>query len=162
MQFRAGIGYDLHRLVPGRRLILGGVEIDHDHGLLGHSDADVVLHAIADAILGAAALGDIGDHFPDTDPAFRGADSAELLRQILSKVQKSGFVLCNLDTVIHAEAPKLADQKQRIRQSIAAIVGLDPSAVSVKATTNEGLDAIGRGMAIACFATAMVAQTSAS
>lgn len=159
MHFRTGIGYDIHRLVANRRLILGGVEIPHDHGLLGHSDADVVLHAITDAILGAAALGDIGDHFPDTDPAHKDADSAELLRLVLAKVRDAGFVVGNVDVVIHAQQPKLADKKQAIRQSIADILGLDIDAVGVKATTNEGLDAVGRGMAIACFASALLQES---
>ncbi len=149
---RVGIGTDLHRLVSGRGLKLGGVEIEFDQGLAGHSDGDVVLHAVADALLGAAALPDIGEQFPDTDPQFQDADSAALLGDVLRRVDASGYRPVNLDVVIHAERPKLTPHKRTIRQRLAELTALPLEAVSVKAKTNEGLDAVGRGEAIACTA----------
>ncbi len=149
---RVGIAYDIHRLAPGRALRLGGVEIPHERGLLGHSDADVVLHALTDAILGAAAEGDIGELFPDTDPANKDADSRRFVAEALRRAGERGLCVGNVDVVIHAQVPRLGPHKQRIRESVARILGVSAGAVGVKATTNEGLDAIGRGEAIACFA----------
>jgi 2-C-methyl-D-erythritol 2,4-cyclodiphosphate synthase len=149
---RVGIGYDLHRLVAGRPLRLGGVVVPHDKRLVGHSDADVVLHAVIDAMLGAAGLGDIGERFPDTDPAYRDADSGQLLRQVLVEVRAAGLGPACVDVIIHAEQPRLAKHKPAIRQSLAGLLELPIEAVNVKAKTNEGLDAIGRGEAIACWA----------
>jgi len=151
---RAGYGYDLHRLVEGRRLVLCGIEFDHERGLLGHSDADVALHALADAILGAAALGDIGEHFPDTDPTFRDVDSALLLAEAVEMAAQAGWAVGNVDMTIVAEEPKIAPQREEMRHSVASILGVDASCVSVKATTDEGLGPIGEGQAIACHAVA--------
>ena len=156
MSFRTGIGYDLHRTARGRRLILGGVQIESEVGLLGHSDADVVLHALCDALLGAAGLGDIGDLFPDTDPAYAGADSGRFLQDVLGRVRAAGFRVENADLIIHAERPRLGPHKQRIRDSVARLLEIEPGAVGVKATTNEGLDAVGRGEALACWATVLI------
>jgi 2-C-methyl-D-erythritol 2,4-cyclodiphosphate synthase len=153
---RVGQGYDVHRLVPDRPLVLGGVLIPSDRGLLGHSDGDAVLHAVGDALLGAAALGDIGQHFPDTDPAWRGADSAELLARIVELVRETGYVPVNADISIVAERPRLGEHRDAMRGRIADLLGLDRSAVSVKARTNEGLDAVGRGEAIAAHAVALI------
>jgi 2-C-methyl-D-erythritol 2,4-cyclodiphosphate synthase len=151
---RTGIGYDAHRFASGRRLVLGGVEIAHDRGLDGHSDADVLLHAIADAVLGAAALGDIGQHFPPSDERFRDADSQILLREVVRLVQEAGWVPGNVDATVLAEAPRIGPHVPLMRERIAACLGLSPVAVSVKATTNEGMGAIGRGEGIAALATA--------
>jgi 2-C-methyl-D-erythritol 2,4-cyclodiphosphate synthase len=146
---RVGLGCDIHRLVPDRRLRLGGVEIPSEVGLLGHSDGDVLLHAVCDALLGAAALGDIGEHFPDTDPAYRGIDSAQLLAATLSKVREAGLAPVNLDANILAQQPRLAPHKPAMRRRVAELLGLDPARVSIKAKTAEGLDAVGQGQAIA-------------
>ena len=156
---RVGIGTDLHRLEAGRKLILGGVEIPFERGLAGHSDADVVLHALADALLGAAGLPDIGEQFPDHDPRFKNADSRELLADVLRQVRSRGFAPANVDVVIHAERPKLSEHKPAIRAAIAALVGLGEDRVAVKAKTNEGLDAVGRGEAIGCTAIIGLART---
>ncbi len=147
---RIGIGTDLHRLEPGGALRLGGVTVPFDHHLRGHSDADVVLHAVTDAILGAAGLPDIGELFPDTDPRWRGADSGVFLRAALAKAADCGYEVVNVDMVIHAERPRLSGHKERIRRATAELMNLSESQVNVKAKTNEGLDAIGRGEAIAC------------
>ncbi len=147
---RIGIGHDLHRTAPDRRLVLGGVHIHADTGLLGHSDADVVLHALCDALLGAAALGDIGELFADTDPRWKDADSRGFVRTVMARVHAAGLRVGNVDVTIHAERPRLAPHKPAIRESIAGLLGLSPDRVGVKACTNEGLDAIGRGEAIAC------------
>ena len=155
---RIGIGYDIHRLVEGRKLLIGGVQIEHPKGLLGHSDADVVLHAVTDALLGAAGLPDIGDLFPDTDDKYRDADSRELLAQAMARVRERGFAPGNLDLIIHAEAPKLSPHKRRIAESIAGLVGLEPEAVSVKAKTNEGMGPLGFADAIACTAAALLKE----
>ncbi|UCC29376.1 MAG: 2-C-methyl-D-erythritol 2,4-cyclodiphosphate synthase [Phycisphaerales bacterium] len=152
--FRVGIGYDIHRLAEGRRLVVGGIEIEHAKGLLGHSDADVVLHAITDALLGAAGLPDIGDLFPDTDPAYKDADSRALLKDAMERVRAKGFEAGNLDVIVHAEAPKMSPYKRRIAESIASLTGLSPPQVSVKAKTNEGLGPLGHADAIACTAIA--------
>jgi 2-C-methyl-D-erythritol 4-phosphate cytidylyltransferase/2-C-methyl-D-erythritol 2,4-cyclodiphosphate synthase len=151
---RTGIGYDAHRFASGRRLILGGVEIAHDRGLDGHSDADVLLHAIADAILGAAALGDIGQHFPPSDVRFRDADSQLLLRETVRLAREAGWAPQNVDATVLAEAPRVAPHVSLMRKRIAACLGLAQDAISVKATTNEGMGSIGRGEGIAALATA--------
>ncbi len=156
MSFRIGQGYDLHRLVEGRDLILGGVKIDYEKGLLGHSDADVLLHAITDALLGAAGLGDIGRHFPDTDPAFKGADSKVLLSEAVALVVKAGWVIVNVDCTIVAQAPKLAPYMPQIRESVAKAIGVDLQRVNVKAKTNEGCDAVGRKEAIEAHAVVLL------
>ena len=153
---RVGFGYDLHRLVEGRPLVLGGIRIPHDRGLAGHSDADAVCHAVADAILGAAASGNVGQHFPDTDPRWEGASSIELLRAVVELVRSRGFVVINLDVVVVAERPKIGPHAERMRMAVASAVGLEPDAVSIKGKTNEGMDATGRGEAIATHAVAMV------
>lgn len=146
--FRIGQGYDVHRLVEGRPLILGGVTIPHDKGLLGHSDADALLHAITDAVLGAAALGDIGRHFPDTDPTFKGADSGVLLQEAMRRVRAAGWQLVNVDSTIIAQQPKLAPHIDAIRARIAALLDIDVSCVNVKGKTNEKLGYLGRAEAI--------------
>jgi 2-C-methyl-D-erythritol 4-phosphate cytidylyltransferase/2-C-methyl-D-erythritol 2,4-cyclodiphosphate synthase len=151
---RVGIGYDAHRFASGRRLVLGGVEIAHDRGMAGHSDADVLLHAIADALLGAAALGDIGQHFPPSDACFRDADSQDLLREVVRLVQEAGWAPGNVDATLLAEAPRIGPHVSLMRKRIASCLGLSPGAVSVKATTNEGMGSIGRGEGIAALATA--------
>ena len=149
-QIRTGIGYDLHRLASGRRLWLGGAEVEYEKGLLGHSDGDVLLHAVTDALLGAAALGDIGEMFPDTDPAHKDADSKELLKTAYGRVCESGYRVGNVDVIIHAERPRLEGVKAAIRDSLASLLSVESLRVSVKAKTNEGLGPVGRGEAIAC------------
>lgn len=149
---RVGIGTDLHRLEPGQRLILGHVPIEHDRGLAGHSDADVVLHAIIDALLGAAGLPDIGEQFPDTDPAYKDVDSSRLLLRAMTLIAEQGYRPANVDATIHAERPRLGPAKAAIRQEVARLLNLPMEAVSIKAKTNEGVDAVGRGEAIACTA----------
>ena len=151
---RVGTGYDLHRLVEGRRLILGGVEIPSDRGALGHSDADVACHAATDAILGAASLGDIGSHFPDSDPRWKGASSLDLLRQSASLVRSAGYEIANVDVVVVLERPKIASHTEAIRSGLAEALGIATERVSVKGKTNEGVDAVGRGEAIAAHAVA--------
>lgn len=148
MSFRVGQGYDLHRLVEGRPLILGGVKIDYEKGLLGHSDADALLHAITDALLGAAGLGDIGRLFPDTDPAYKGIDSKILLSEAVALVVKAGWVIANVDATVIAQAPKLAPHMDKIRQSVAQAIGIDLHRVNIKAKTKEGCDAVGQKEAI--------------
>ena len=145
---RIGYGEDIHRLVPNRNLILGGVEIPFNQGLLGHSDADCLLHAIADALLGACALGDIGDHFPVDDPQWENADSKKILSESYSLVKKKGYQITNLDASVLAEKPRLSPYRLAMRESIARVLELDLNQVSVKLMTNEGLDAIGKGKAI--------------
>ena len=153
---RVGIGHDTHRLVEGRPLVLGGLRITHTHGLAGHSDADVVLHAVADALLGAAALGDIGEVFPDTDPQYRGADSAVLVREVVARIHAAGWQPVNVDLVIHAERPKLGPHKLAMRDRIADLLGIAPNVVSVKAKTGESVGPIGRGEAISCEAVVLI------
>jgi 2-C-methyl-D-erythritol 2,4-cyclodiphosphate synthase len=153
---RVGQGFDVHRLVAGRKLVVGGVEISHDKGLLGHSDADVLLHAICDALLGAAALGDIGKHFPDTDARFKDIDSRELLRQVAGLLEDRGRRVVNIDATIIAEAPRMAPHIPRMVVNIAADVGIEPHYVNVKATTTEGLGFTGRGEGIAAQAICLV------
>jgi len=155
--FRIGQGFDVHQLVAGRRLVIGGVEIAHDKGLLGHSDADVLLHAISDALLGAAALGDIGRHFPDSDPRYKGIDSRELLRRVAGLVREAGFVPVNVDATIVAEAPRMAPHVPAMVANIAADLGIDAGCVNVKATTTEKLGFTGRGEGIAAQAACLLA-----
>jgi 2-C-methyl-D-erythritol 2,4-cyclodiphosphate synthase len=156
MNLRIGNGFDVHALVPGRRLVLGGVTVPHGRGLDGHSDADVLLHAIADAILGALALGDLGAHFPDTDPRWKDADSRALLRQVAALAQGQGWRVENLDTTVIAQAPKLAPYVAQMRANIAADLECDVAQVSVKATTTERLGFAGRGEGIAALATVLL------
>jgi 2-C-methyl-D-erythritol 2,4-cyclodiphosphate synthase len=157
LRLRIGQGYDVHRLVPGRRLVLGGVEIPHPLGLDGHSDADVLLHALGDALLGAAAAGDLGDHFPPGDARFKDADSAELLRAIVEIVVAKGFRVVNCDLTLVAEAPRVAPYRPAIRARVAALLGLSVEEVGLKATTNEQLGALGRGEGIAALAVVLLA-----
>lgn len=159
---RVGIGSDIHRLVEGRKLVLGGVEFDFPRGLLGHSDADVLLHAVCDALLGAAGEGDIGRHFPDTDPSWKGISSLKLLAQVGELLAKKGWSVANIDATVTAEAPRLAPRIEEMREKIAAALSLKPAAVNVKAGSNEGLDAVGRGEAIAAFAVAAVVPVTTS
>ena len=153
---RVGIGHDTHRLAEGRSLVLGGVRIEHSRGLLGHSDADVVLHAVTDALLGAAGLGDIGDAFPDTDPAHRNRDSADFVSETLARLTREGWHLVNLDVIIFAQEPKLGPVKADIRRNLARLLGLDVMAVNVKAKTGEGVGVIGRAEAISCQAVVLI------
>ncbi len=148
---RVGMGYDVHKLVEGRKLIIGGVEIPHNLGLLGHSDADVLLHAISDALLGAAALGDIGKHFPDTDPKFEGADSRVLLRHVVKLVNDKGYAIENVDATIVAQKPKLAPFIEKMRENIASDLQVDLDMVNVKATTEERLGFTGREEGISAY-----------
>ncbi|MBQ8091286.1 MAG: 2-C-methyl-D-erythritol 2,4-cyclodiphosphate synthase [Pyramidobacter sp.] len=156
MSFRIGHGYDVHRLVEGRRLILGGVEIPHTVGLLGHSDADVLTHALMDALLGAAALGDIGQLFPDTDPAFAGADSIRLLEAVMEHIRDAGYAVSNVDCTVLAQAPKLKPHIPAMRARLAAAMGVAVDQVSVKATTEEGLGFTGAKEGIAAHAVALL------
>ena len=154
--FRIGEGWDVHALVPGRPLMIGGVRVPHTHGLLGHSDADVLLHAITDALLGAAALGDIGRHFPDTDAAFRGADSGVLLAEAARRVRAAGFEIGNIDSTVVAQAPRLAAHIPGMRVAIARAVGVAEGQVNVKAKTAERLGPVGQGLAMEARAIALV------
>ena len=153
---RIGHGYDVHKLVEGRDLILGGVKIPFEKGLLGHSDADVLLHAVSDSLLGAAALGDIGKHFPDTDPAYKGADSLELLRIVGEKVEKAGYRVGNIDVTMIAQRPKLKDYIPQMRANIAGVLKADISQVNVKATTEEHLGFTGDGSGMSCHAVCLL------
>jgi 2-C-methyl-D-erythritol 2,4-cyclodiphosphate synthase len=155
-QLRVGIGNDIHRLVEGRKLILGGVEIPHERGLLGHSDGDSLTHAITDALLGAAALGDIGSHFSDRDPRWAGADSLVFLRHVRDLLEEQGFEIANVDATILAERPKMAPHISEMKVRLAEAMKISESQINVKAKTNEGLDAIGRGEAIAAQAVALI------
>jgi 2-C-methyl-D-erythritol 2,4-cyclodiphosphate synthase len=150
----AGIGYDSHRLAPGRRLVIGGVEIPHELGLDGHSDADVLAHAVIDALLGAAGLGDIGEHFPDTDERWRDADSMQLLASVVESVHSAGLEILNVDCTVVMEAPKLAPHKHAIRARLASALGLEPGRVNVKASTGEGIGFVGRGEGVAALVVA--------
>jgi 2-C-methyl-D-erythritol 2,4-cyclodiphosphate synthase len=152
---RVGMGYDVHRLAEGRKLMLGGVEIPYAKGSLGHSDGDVLIHALIDAMLGACALGDIGSHFPDDDPQYKDASGRDLLRRVAAKVGERGRVL-NLDTTVVTEQPRLARHIVRMREMIAGVLNLDPEMVSIKAKTAEGLGAVGKGEAIAAYAVALI------
>ncbi len=153
---RIGHGYDVHKLVENRKLIVGGVDIPHDRGLLGHSDADVLLHAISDALLGACALGDIGTHFPDTDPKWEGADSLVLLREVNRIINEAGYFVENVDSTLIAQKPKMKPYIPQMRKNIAAACGVDVSAVSVKATTEENLGFTGRQEGISAHAVVLV------
>ena len=155
---RIGHGYDVHKLVPDRDLILGGVRIDYELGLLGHSDADVLLHAVSDALLGAAGLGDIGRHFPDTDPKYKGADSLKLLENVAEKVKAAGYRVSNIDVTMIAQRPKLKDHIPQMVINIAAAVGIDPSRVNVKATTEEKLGFTGEGLGMSCHAVCLLEE----
>jgi 2-C-methyl-D-erythritol 2,4-cyclodiphosphate synthase len=148
----SGIGYDSHRLAAGRRLVIGGVEIAHEQGLAGHSDADVLAHAVIDALLGAAGLGDIGEHFPDDDERFRDADSMQLLAQVVSSVREQGLQIVNMDCTLVMERPKLSPHRAAIREALADALGLSPQRVNVKASTGEGIGFVGRGEGVAALA----------
>ena len=151
---RTGIGWDSHKLVEDRKLILGGVELEHSHGLLGHSDADVLTHAIIDALLGAAGLDDIGAHFPDTDAAYKDADSLVLLRDVVARVTGAGFAIDHVDSTVIMERPKLSPHRAAIRATLAAALGVEGAQVNVKASTGEGLGFVGRGEGVAALAVA--------
>lgn len=153
---RAGIGYDIHRLAADRRLVLGGVAIEHPTGLAGHSDGDVLLHALMDALLGAANLGDLGRHFPSDDPAFAGASSLGLLKRVGALIREAGFAVASLDATVIAQAPRLAPHVGAMRDAIASALGIESGRVSVKATTNDGLGVVGSGEAIAALAIALL------
>lgn len=153
---RVGFGYDVHRLVDGRNLVLGGVKIPYEKGLEGHSDADVLVHAIMDALLGAAGMGDIGRHFPDSDPAYRGIDSILLLKQVREKLASQGYVLQNVDSTIVAQAPKLSKHIESMRRIISSTLEIDYSCLNIKATTTEGLGFTGSGEGIASYAVALI------
>lgn len=155
---RIGHGYDVHKLVPGRDLILGGVKIEYELGLLGHSDADVLLHAVSDALLGAAGLGDIGRHFPDTDLKYKGADSLELLRQVAGKVAAAGYRVSNIDVTMIAQKPKLKDHIPQMVENIARAVKITPDRVNVKATTEEKLGFTGEGLGMSCHAVCLLEE----
>lgn len=155
---RIGHGYDVHRLVEGRALILGGVKIDYGKGLLGHSDADVLLHAVSDALLGAAGLGDIGRHFPDTDPQYKGADSLMLLREVNLKISEKGYRVGNIDVTMIAQKPKLKDFIPQMEENIAAAVGVTADRVNVKATTEEKLGFTGTGEGMSCHAVCLLEE----
>ena len=155
---RIGHGYDVHKLVEGRDLILGGVKIPFEKGLLGHSDADVLLHAVSDALLGAAGLRDIGYHFPDTDPAYKGADSLALLRQVGEKVTQKGYTISNVDVTLIAQRPKVGSHIPQMVQNIASALALDPDRVNVKATTEEGLGFTGQLEGISCHAVCLLEE----
>jgi len=154
--FRIGEGWDVHALVPGRPLVIGGVTIPHPVGLLGHSDADVLLHALTDALLGAAGLGDIGSHFPDTDAAFHGADSARLLAEAVRRVREAGWRVGNVDCTVIAQAPRLAPHREAMRSAIALAIGIDVERVNVKAKTAEKLGPVGQGQSIEARAVALI------
>ena len=158
MSIRIGTGYDIHRLVPDRKLILGGIEVEHELGLLGHSDADVLIHAIIDALLGAAALGDIGTYFPDTSNEYKDADSAVLLRETADLLINAGYEIVNIDSSLICQKPKLAPYIRRMRQNLADILGIDISEISIKAKTNEKLDSVGRGEAIAALTAVLITK----
>jgi 2-C-methyl-D-erythritol 2,4-cyclodiphosphate synthase len=153
---RIGIGYDVHQLVPGRKLVLGGVVIPFEKGLLGHSDADVLVHAVCDALLGAAGLGDIGLHFPDTDPKYKNISSLKLLVQTKTMVQNKGFSIQNIDTIVFAEAPKIGPHRKIMQENLAAAIEVDPSCINIKATTTEGLGIIGKGEGIGALSVVLI------
>ena len=158
MTVRTGIGYDSHRFAEGRDLLLGGVRVEHEQGLDGHSDADVLAHAVIDALLGAAGLGDIGQHFPDTDERFRGADSMDLLREVAARVAGEGWQVAHVDSTIVIETPKIGPHRDAIRISLADGLGLSPDDVNVKATTGEGMGFVGRGEGAAALAVATLVR----
>jgi len=153
---RIGMGYDVHKLVVGRQLVLGGIVIPFEKGLLGHSDADVLVHAVCDALLGAAAMGDIGIHFPDTDPKFKNISSLKLLTETNAMVRNDGFTIGNIDTIIFAEAPKIGPYRQMMQEKLADTVEVDPGCINIKATTTEGLGIIGQGEGIGAMSIALL------
>ena len=155
---RIGHGYDVHKLVEGRDLILGGVKIDYELGLLGHSDADVLLHAVSDALLGAAGLGDIGRHFPDTDPKYKDADSGKLLEEVGEKIAAAGYKVGNIDVTMIAQKPKLKDHIPQMQKNIAAFLGMEENRVNVKATTEEKLGFTGEGLGMSCHAVCLLEE----
>lgn len=159
-QFRSGIGYDLHRLVPGRRLLLGGIEIPFDKGPAGHSDGDVILHALTDALLGAAALGDIGEHFPPSDPRWKDTASELFVRHAREMIEGAGYRAANVDVIVVLEQPKLLPFREGIRRKLSEMLGLPLDAVSVKAKTSEGLGPVGRGEAVEAHATALLVRAA--
>jgi 2-C-methyl-D-erythritol 2,4-cyclodiphosphate synthase len=159
LKYRIGHGYDIHRLVPGRPLVLGGVRFDTDYGLEGHSDADCLTHAICDALLGAAALPDIGHFFPNTDPAYKNIDSQVLLRRVVDEIASRGFYIANIDASVIAEKPKIYPHLAAMKAALARSTGLLPDEIGLKATTNEGIDEIGRGLAIAAHAVALLSRS---
>ena len=158
---RIGTGYDVHRLVTGRKLIIGGVDIPFEKGLSGHSDADVLLHAICDALLGAAGLGDIGEHYPDTDPKWRGLDSTRLLAEVVDRLSLRGWIVVNCDVIVHAQEPKLGPHKAAMRANLARLLRLLEPSVNVKAKTGEHVGPVGRGEAISCHAVVLIRQGEA-
>ena len=157
---RIGHGYDVHRLTEGRLLILGGVEIPYEKGLLGHSDADVLTHAVMDALLGAAALGDIGRHFPDTDPAYKGICSIKLLQKVKTKIAEAGYRVSNIDVTVIAQRPKLKDYIPRMEETLSSALGISPDQINIKATTEEHLGFTGEGLGIACHAVCLLENLS--
>lgn len=158
MSFRCGIGYDLHRLAEGRKLIIGGVELPFEKGPVGHSDGDVLAHALCDALLGAAGLGDIGTHFPDSDPRWKGADSLKFLEHVRGLLAKARFAIEHVDAVVILEKPKLGPHFPRMREALARALGVAEAVIHLKAKTNEGVDAVGRGEAVACHAVATLSE----
>ena len=160
MSLRVGLGYDYHRLVAGRKLRLGGVEIAFEKGLAGHSDGDVLTHALCDALLGAAGLGDLGQHFPDTDPQWEGANSIDLLARVVALLEKKGLRVSQVDTVVIAQEPKLAQHFARMQETLARALRVEPTQVNVKAKTTEGLEAVGRGEAMAAHAVALLESST--
>jgi 2-C-methyl-D-erythritol 2,4-cyclodiphosphate synthase len=158
---RIGTGYDIHRLVAGRRFVLGGVKLSADRGPLGHSDGDALLHALIDALLGAAALGDIGGHFPPSDPAWQDVDSRKLAARVAAELRAAGWALINVDATVVLESPRLAPQIAAMRQAVATALGIDVTRVSIKAKSNEGLDAVGEGRAVAAHAIALIERPDA-
>ncbi|MFA5092863.1 MAG: 2-C-methyl-D-erythritol 2,4-cyclodiphosphate synthase [Candidatus Omnitrophota bacterium] len=158
MQYKVGIGYDIHRLIEGRPLFLGAIEIPYIKGLLGHSDGDALVHALCDALLGALALGDIGEHFPDTDPKYQGIASSKLLAVVKELVDKSGYKINNLDVVVIAQEPNLSPFKKQIKEKISSLLNLSEEIINIKAKTNEGLGAVGNKEAIACYVVAALVK----
>jgi 2-C-methyl-D-erythritol 2,4-cyclodiphosphate synthase len=153
---RVGTGYDVHRLVTGRKLVLGGVVIPFEKGLMGHSDADVLVHAVCDALLGAAAMGDIGLHFPDTDPKLKDVSSMKLLAQTVEMIRRKGYVVENIDSIVFAEAPKIGSYRSKMQQNLAKTIDVEPDCINIKATTTEGLGFIGKGQGIAAMSVALL------
>ncbi len=150
--YKTGIGFDIHRLVEGRPLFLGGVQIPHAKGLLGHSDGDALIHALCDALLGAMASGDIGEHFPDTDPRYKDIAGSKILEAVMGLLAKNGYRINNVDLIVIAQEPKLGPFKKQIKENLCSLTGVDGSALNIKAKTNEGLDSVGNKEAIACYA----------
>ncbi len=158
MEYKIGIGYDIHRLVEGRKLFLGAVEIPYVKGLLGHSDGDALIHALCDALLGALALGDIGEHFPDTDSKYQGMASSQFLKTVKELVDKNGYKINNLDLIVIAQEPTLTPFKKQMKEKICTLLGISQDVLNIKAKTNEGLGAVGHSEAISCFATASLTK----